>query len=262
MTNIIQISDIHYCSQGKRAFHCLETSERLRLVAAYLEHLKTTVMVDALVLSGDIIQDGASIVDMQEVKQLLNFPSLFLIPGNHDAKDVLKAVTFEGVEDFPNFRHDFPDCRILGLDTSSHAHHGVLSPQTLAFLEAGLATDAPVLIFMHHPPVKAYCAFMDRNLEGMNPLAGALQRRNSEVRICCGHIHRTLVTAYAGCTVFCCPSTSFELDMDYTSTGGNTYTESGALIALHTVEKGYPITSQVLQVPGTYSFNRHSFLSA
>lgn len=262
MTNILQISDIHYLSQGKLAFHCLNTFERLNLVSAYLEQLQTSVSIDALVLSGDIIQDGASITDTEEVTKFLPFPRIFLIPGNHDDKEILSVISFEGKDDFPNFLHDFPDCRIIGLDTVSRGHHGSLSSRTLDFLEAGLNTDNPILIFMHHPPVKAYCAFMDRYLEGMQPLKDILLNRNSEVRICCGHIHRTLVTSYAGCIVFCCPSASFELDLDYTPTGGNNYTESGALIALHTVEKGHPITSQVLQVPGTYSFNKHSFLSA
>ena len=105
-----------------------------------------------------------------------------------------------------------------------------------------------------------YSAFMDKHLAGMQGLGKILEKRTSEIRICCGHLHRAFMTNYSGCNVVGCPSLSFEVELDFTQEGGNNYIESGAQALLHTVELSGRITSQVLQIPGTYSFNRYSFL--
>jgi 3',5'-cyclic AMP phosphodiesterase CpdA len=95
-------------------------------------------------------------------------PPVFVIPGNHDARQPLRAVfRADGYLSADGHLHyaveDYP-LRLVALDTLVDGkHHGSLGPDQLAWLDATLAAqpERPTIILMHHPPFATGITYMD-----------------------------------------------------------------------------------------------------
>src|SRR6267378_2762428 len=93
---------------------------------------------------------------------------LFVIPGNHDAREPLRAA-FGGARYLPPdgfiqyVIEDYP-LRLVALDTHIPGENGgVLCAARLAWLDEALAMapDRPTLLMMHHPPFLTGVEHMD-----------------------------------------------------------------------------------------------------
>ena len=247
MTAILQITDTHIVGEGKLVSGWLETAGAMaRLVARILSVSHQIGPIDALVVSGDLSDDGSeeSYAKFKTLLAPLDLPT-YVIPGNHDARDSLRAAF---VDHLPargelNWARKVGDVWLIGLDTLVEGHgHGALSPEALAFLGDALAKadGSAVLLALHHPPFSSGIGFMDAiGLANAQDLHDAVIGYNGELRIICGHIHSMLVTHFGGHTALSAPSpcSTFAYDRRSDAPVGYFIQDDGCL--LHRWDAGF-----------------------
>lgn len=205
MTRILQISDPHIVAEGALVSGRLDTAPPLeRLVARLQAALPAIGPVDALLVSGDVSDDGSpdSYARFQRIIAPLGLPT-HVIPGNHDAREAMRAA-FAPDGYLPatgrlNWHLPRGDIHLIGLDTLIEgAGGGTLDADTLAFLSDTLAglNGAPVLLALHHPPFTTGIRFMDAiGLDTAEALCAILHDYPGEIRVTCGHIHSMMTVA-------------------------------------------------------------------
>lgn len=179
---------------------------------------------DLLVLSGDITDHGDDESFAKTAALLADcpFPVIPLV-GNHDSRAGLLGA-FPQVQPadggFVHYVVDAPHgLRLICLDTLEEGRHGG------AFCEARArwladrlaeAPDRPTLIFMHHPPVVAGIDWMDPapGEAWMERLRAVLEGQRQVLAIHCGHLHRPIVTRFAGIPLGVTPSVAPLVAMD------------------------------------------------
>ena len=96
--------------------------------------------------------------------------------------------------------------------------HGELDDRQLDWLRDRLqaSAGAPVLIFMHHPPLVSGMVAMDACglLRGRERLADLVRAHGNVQLIAAGHLHRPVVGALGGAPVVVEPSSSHQLELD------------------------------------------------
>jgi 3',5'-cyclic AMP phosphodiesterase CpdA len=220
---IAQISDLHIKRPGELAYRKVDTAAALVRCVAHLNTLQPPPAM--VVASGDLVDRGLP-EEYAHLKQLLAPLALPLavIPGNHDARAPLRAA-------FPGQPYADPDGALnlsiaLGpfdlvlLDSSVPGQpHGLLDAGTLAWLDQTLArsTDRPALVFLHHPPFATAIAHMDRQaLRNPDDLAAVIGRHRRTRLIAAGHVHRAVLTSFAGIPATICPVPNHAVDLDLT----------------------------------------------
>jgi len=220
---IAQMTDIHV------GFAPDEQPEELNLTRfrATLDRLLSGPNVpDMLVLSGDITDHGDA-ESFAKTAQLLAdcpFPVLPLV-GNHDSREGLLGAFPQVVPAAGGFLHYVVEARLglrlICLDTLEDGRHGGAFCELRAeWLAARLAEapDTPTLIFMHHPPVVAGIDWMDPAPDEawIARLRGVLDGQSQVQAIHCGHLHRQIVTRFAGIPLGVTPSVAPLVAMDLT----------------------------------------------
>ncbi len=249
MTTILQISDIHIVEPGALVSGRLATDQSLRrLVARLTDMLERIGSVDALLISGDVSDDGSaeSYAHFKSLMAPLDVP-MFVIPGNHDLREPMRQAFgdagYLSISGKLNWHRSIGEIELIGLDTLTEGQGGgVLDAETLDFVKTTLATtaDRPVLLALHHPPFQTGIAFMDRiGLQGFEPLAEILSSHRGEVRAVCGHVHSMMIANIGGTTAISSPSpcSSFEFDSRPDAPVGFFDQEDGCL--LHRWQGGF-----------------------
>ncbi len=216
---IAQISDIHL---GFDRFNPDEFNrQRLDSVLAMLRDLLPRP--DLLLVTGDIANDGDdadAYHRYREAMASLPFP-VFPLMGNHDSRGPFLAA-FPEVQDADGFIQyaidDFP-LRILALDTLEVGRHGGGFCETrAAWLEARLAEapGRPTLIALHHPPIATGIGWLteDPEAEWIARLRAIVDANDNIVAMVSGHVHRLIVTRWAGTALMVCPSSAPPLALD------------------------------------------------
>jgi 3',5'-cyclic AMP phosphodiesterase CpdA len=217
---IAQISDLHIKPPGSLAYGRVDTAKALgRCVAALNEF---TPRPDQVVISGDLA-DTPTAEEYQHLARLLEQLELpFVgIPGNHDSREMMRAALPRPYA-FPagplNQCVQIRGLDLLLLDSSiSGKPHGELDAATLQWLETTLVAspDRPALLFLHHPPFKAGIWHMDRqNLLNAGDLAQVVRRHPRVQLIAAGHVHRAVLTIFAGVPTTICPAPNHAVDLD------------------------------------------------
>ena len=214
MTTILQISDTHIVRQGALVSGQLDTAAALtRLVDRLISIREQLGVIDAVVVSGDLTDDGAP-ESYDRFKTLLA-PldlSLLVIPGNHDAHDRMRAAFADqfAPSGALNWVTQVGELTVIGLDTLVEgAGEGTLSAQSLTFLGQALdrAKDRPVLLAMHHPPFLSGVGFMDAiGLTNRAAFCNVVAGHKTPLRVICGHIHSMMVADVAGHIAISAPS--------------------------------------------------------
>lgn len=226
-TAVVQISDLHLKPPGSLAYEVADTAAALRRTVDHLNRRQPRP--DAVLITGDLADEGAaaSYRVLREILSGLACP-FFLVPGNHDRKDPLRAAFpdhgyLEGFLE-PGARRamcyvieDFP-LRLIGLDTVIPGEHGGgLTAERLRWLDRTLSERpaAPTLLFMHHPPFASGIGHMDAEPFVLRQELAALIRRHPQVeRIACGHIHRAVHRRFGGTIAMAAPGIGMQLDLD------------------------------------------------
>ena len=212
---IAQVTDIHlgFEPDSPREFN----RQRLDRTLAALDPLP-----DMMLATGDLVDRGDvdSYARLREAFAGLPFPVHYAM-GNHDIRanfaQVFPEVGF--ADGFLQYVIETEPLRIIVLDTLEEGRHGGAFCETrAAWLEQRLdeAPERRTLIVQHHPPVEVGIAWM--NTDPAEPwvhrLAACLEGRDNIAGVICGHIHRAIVTRWAGMTVATCPSTAPQVALE------------------------------------------------
>lgn len=221
MARLLQISDLHIAAPGTLVSGRLDTVGQLRAAIDTIgARLAAIGPLDAVLVTGDISDDGsAESYDLARTQLARLGLPLLVIPGNHDCRDALRNA-FGDLATLPptgliDWRFDIGGTTVIGLDTLVEGQGGGrLRPESLSFLSDALdaSEGRPVLLALHHPPLRTGIRFMDAiGLENSDALAAVLERRTAPVRIVAGHVHgvhhgalgpHTVVTAPSTCSAF------------------------------------------------------------
>ena len=218
---IAQISDLHIKPPGRLAYGRVDTAKALECCIATLNALKPAP--DFVVISGDLA-DAPTVEEYDYLKHLLAPLKLPFagIPGNHDSRDMMRAAFPQGAYVFLsgplNQKVEIDALDLVLLDSSvSGKPDGELDAPTLQWLDATLAssTNRPALLFLHHPPFATGISHMDRqNLHNAGELADLVRRHPRVQLIAAGHVHRAVLTLFAGVPATICPAPNHAVDLD------------------------------------------------
>lgn len=244
---IAQMTDIHV------GFAPDDQPEELNLIrfrATLARLLEGPNRPDMLVLSGDITDHGDAESFAKTAELLADCPCPILpLVGNHDSRAGLVGAFPQVAPADGGFLHYVVDAplglRIICLDTLEDGRHGgAFCDVRAAWLAARLAEapDTPTLIFMHHPPVVAGIDWMDPAADEpwMLRLREVLTGQSQVQAIHCGHLHRQIVTQFAGIPLGVTPSVAPLVAMD-----------------LNPIDKNVPDDRELITAePPTYALHR------
>ncbi|MEO7126259.1 MAG: metallophosphoesterase [Nakamurella sp.] len=208
---IVHISDTHLFGDDTLHYGVVDTTGALERV---LQRAEAVADVDAVVLSGDISDDGSQASyqrakDMAEPWATRHGAQPIFVMGNHDVRAGFEAVLGEriGVSTAAGLK-------IIRLDSSVPlAGYGDISADQLAWLQRELATGEDCVIVLHHPPTKAYSPLLQA-LQLQNPqrLLDVCQAGNVRA-ILAGHYHHPMVTMERGIPVVVAPGVANTTDV-------------------------------------------------
>ncbi len=215
---LLQISDTHLGAdwKGVDPDECL-----LRAVEAILD---LPQRADALVISGDLTQNGApeEYARLRELVAPLNLEP-HVLPGNHDLRGPLrKAFGLPGQGEEPaSHAVDLGPLRLVCLDSTIPGDEaGALDEGRIEWLGATLAAERekPTVLAMHHPPLSTAIPTFDAiglAPEWRQALAEVLASHPQVVRVIAGHVHRPIVAELAGRAVLSAPSTYLQAVLEF-----------------------------------------------
>jgi 3',5'-cyclic-AMP phosphodiesterase len=216
---IAQITDIHlgFEPNNPAEFNRKRLDQTLRTLAA-LEPRP-----DLLLATGDLVDAGDDDVSYRRLKGALAglpFPVFFAM-GNHDSREAfLKNFPDAGQADgFIQYAIDDWPVRILVLDTLEDGRHGGGFCEVRAqWLSTRLdeQPERPTLVVLHHPPLATGLSWMSENpgAEWVQRLKRLIAGRSNILALITGHLHRHVMTSWAGTRLAVCPSTAPQVALD------------------------------------------------
>jgi Icc protein len=172
---------------------------------------------DLLLATGDIADngdDGDSYRRFRDATKGLPFP-VFPAMGNHDSREPFLAEfpDTKSADGFIQYAIEDQPVRILVLDTLEPGRHGGgFCEIRAAWLTARLAEapNRPTLIALHHPPIETGLSWMTENpvADWVLRLRAIVQAHPNIVAMVAGHLHRPMVTRWAGTALAVCASTA------------------------------------------------------
>jgi 3',5'-cyclic AMP phosphodiesterase CpdA len=238
---IAQISDLHIAAPGKQAFGIAPTAENLVRSIDHINQLNPAP--DLVLVTGDLVNYGTA-EETRRARSLLEklqFPC-FIVPGNHDDREILwdsfgeKAIPSR-FESFFNYVIKGHDIRLIALDSTAPGQPGGhICTRRAAWLDGQLAQaeGQPVIIFMHHPPLK--CSVLETDEDGFtgaDRLGQVVEKYRNIERILCGHIHLVTHASWRGTIVSTAPSMGLQLGLDLTMTRESEFYKEAPGYLLH-----------------------------
>ena len=261
---IAQISDPHVCPRGVLYQGVVDSNAALAAAIAQVNLLDP--QPDVVLLTGDVVDDGTpeAYAVAREILTALK-ARLLVIPGNHDERSAFRAA-FADQGGMPsegpiNFIDDASGpVRILGFDvTLPGLHHGAIDEASALWLEGALASDPdrPTVIMMHQPPITCEVPYLDayRCLDA-DRLSAVISRYPAVERILCGHVHRQMLTRFAGTLLCTAPSTVTAIALRPYETAEIASSIEPPAFLLHHWRAGAMLTHHVPigSFPGPYPF--------
>jgi 3',5'-cyclic-AMP phosphodiesterase len=217
---IAQISDVHVKPMGVLAYRRVDTAAALARCVKELNRL--TPRPDLVVISGDLVDSPSKEAYDHLIRLLTPLELAFAaIPGNHDDRDLMRAALPQAYALPRGALHSVRE--VGGLDVvlidsvTPGENYGTLDADGLAWLEAVLSasTTRPALLFLHHPPFATGIAHMDvQNLRNAGDLGAILRRHRRARLVAAGHIHRPVLTSFAGIAATICPAPNHAVALD------------------------------------------------
>jgi 3',5'-cyclic-AMP phosphodiesterase len=223
---LVQLSDPHIGATWAAG------DAQVKLAAAVDRVRELPDSPEVVLVTGDLTEhgDGAEYEIARRELSRLEAP-LYVLPGNHDDREVLREVFELGGEAGTPIAYsaDLGPMRLVVIDSSvPNEAWGRLDDEQLAWLDAELAEaqGQATMLAMHHPPLRTGSVPWDAiGLPTRDRLAlGEVLERHPQVRrVVAGHVHIPIVSAVGGCPVLAAPSTydqaRFELGADSISFG-------------------------------------------
>lgn len=245
---ILQITDTHIVPEGTLAYGAVDTGAALTCVVETVNRLLPQIgPVDFAVVTGDLTDHGTApeFARFRALMEDLAVPWL-AVPGNHDRRAPMRAA-FAGTDWMPpegpiRWTAMAGGMAVIGIDTLVEgAPHGALDVESLDWLRQALArvAPAPVLLALHHPPIRTGITLMDRqNLRDAEMLHAVLGAYPGPLRLICGHVHRSFTGDFGGLPVVICPGTSHAVTVDLRDAPQNTLHVEPGGIMLHGFGQG------------------------
>lgn len=172
--------------------------------------------------------------------------ALYVVPGNHDPREVFTRNLFPGMP--ARSRLDVTwrasGVEFVYLDLGVDGREGVFDERSLTFLDGVLEHGAPVVVVLHHHPVKVGIPWLDRAVpHGVERLWERV-RGGGIIGVLFGHSHATVGVDIAGVPVLGLRSTCFQ----FGATEEPSFVIQPLQYRLVTVDEGV-LTSQVYEVP-------------
>lgn len=219
MLKFIHLSDIHLISGGRRLFG---VSPERRLNAAIDSINREHADSNFVVFTGDITHwsDAASYAIFADAIDRLKMP-VRLLAGNHDSRQALSETVRDVAVDgngFIQYAVDTPAGRCLFLDTKKEGSDaGEYCSKRLAWLEQQLeSSTGPILLFMHHPPMKLGLTGMDKiallDAEVFHTIVKPHVHRIHHLFF--GHVHRAISGNWRGISFTCMRGLNQQLALD------------------------------------------------
>jgi 3',5'-cyclic-AMP phosphodiesterase len=210
---IAQITDTHVRKKGQLCYGVVDTAAYL---ATAVDFIATRLpALDAILITGDLVDFGAAeeYAHFHELTAKLKIPFLPL-PGNHDDRENF-ACAFRDRVALPESGHlsyvkDVGALRLVMIDSTVPGKpHGLMCADRLAWLEAALSTASmrPTIVALHHPPFETGIRHMDvQNCRNAEAFAAVVSRHPQVLATVAGHVHRTVMTSFAGRPASIAPS--------------------------------------------------------
>ncbi len=216
----VQISDLHLRAGGLLK----GVVDSQAALDACIDHIgNLSPRPDFIIATGDLVQKAEK-RDFDGLHRRLGRLGLpvYVVPGNHDDRDLLRAAFADAdympADGFIQYAIDDYPLRLIALDTADPGRDGgKICAERLQWLDQTLAArgHAPTLIFMHHPPFRTGISFMDEDaFIGAEELQAVIAKHPQVERIICGHMHRDIVTSFAGRVASVAPSIVFQMVLD------------------------------------------------
>ena len=202
MLTVAHLSDPHF---GNRP----GVADRSRRVAAAVARIRP----DVVVVTGDVADHGRP----EEYAEALAVLGTLPVPvlwgtGNHDVRepfaDALLASAGVGAPtgDPLDAAYDVAGHRFLMADSlvpappGDRIDHGELSPQTLEWLDAELASSlVPTFVCLHHPPYPVGVPWIDAVLlREPEALEAVIAAHSHVVATLVGHVHMAAASSFGG----------------------------------------------------------------
>jgi Icc protein len=216
-TRILQLSDVHRFADPDERLFGIPTRELFEDVLAHVE--RSGLRPDHVVVTGDHTHDELPQTYAAVREELAPFlDRLWLVPGNHDDRAVLRAAFDDRIpadgEGRVTFSFRAGDWLCLGLDTQvPGAVGGRIGAEQVDWIRAQLDEHRPraAVLFMHHPPVELGLAWLDRiGLEDADLLHDLLMDQPRVRLVCCGHVHHETSNRVGSAEVVTVPSTGLQ----------------------------------------------------
>lgn len=203
---VLQVSDCHLLPDDQGRYRGLPALAALQNVLDAGRRWGP----DALLLSGDLSEDGSPESYALLAEALRGFPAeVLVLPGNHDDPGQLARHWPLGPWDGPRMV-EAGDWRIVLLDSTVPGEPaGAFETQQLDALDAELAAaqDAPVLVALHHQPVPVGSPWIDRYpLRDAGAFRARLARHRGVRLVSWGHVHHPWRRRQGGITWVATPS--------------------------------------------------------
>jgi 3',5'-cyclic AMP phosphodiesterase CpdA len=222
--NLVQLTDLHVRPEGQACYRVAETNMLTERAFRAVKNLRARP--DAIVVSGDLTDNGLP-TEYAVLRDILNRNDLaipvYMIPGNHDRREVLKTemAGWPGLSpenDFIQYAVDNLPVRLVMLDTVvPGAGWGELCDARLNWLDQTLAAapEKPTIVVMHHPPFVCGIAHMDAiNLRNSDAFVAVIGKHRQVERILCGHHHRPVFARVAHAIASIAPSVAHQVELD------------------------------------------------
>lgn len=220
---VAQITDPHVSLPGTILFGGYDPATALGAVLDRVARLDPRP--DMVFFTGDLTENGTAEEYAYFISLLAGFDlPCAAIPGNHDRRDAF-LTAFAGTKiltgDNPSWLHlviEGPGLRLIGLDTLALEGEpgGALDSARLDWLARRLEDggEQPTLVMMHHPPFATGIAAMDIwGLAEPEGFAALIARHPNVLRVCCGHVHRSVQTVFAGTIAGICPAVAWQVPL-------------------------------------------------
>ncbi len=201
---IAQLSDLHLCAARDAQVHGWPVERSWHQVL----ELALASKPDALLLSGDLSQDGSRAAYARLRDSLAGFDGpVWAIPGNHDNPENLRALLG------PVCRLDSASCGTWSILLLSSWQAGQVSGRLSAherhrLLDWLARLSGPGLIAVHHPPLPLGSAWLDAiGLEQPEELLEPLHAHPTPLVLVYGHAHQDHASRLGRHLLLACPAT-------------------------------------------------------
>lgn len=253
---IAQISDTHLAGWGKKTFGIAPMAENLARCVTHINNLNP--QPDIVLVTGDVSNNGTAdeCERAADILGNLNCP-FYVIPGNHDNRETLVSVFGKKscpaeAKDFVNYTIEGYPIHLIALDsTIPTAPGGEICESRARWLDNRLqeSVSKPVIIFMHHPPIKFGVAETDIDgFIGADRLGSIIEKYDNIERILCGHIHLPALAKWRGTVISTAPSIGMRLLLDLTLELPSCYILEEPSYQLHYQSKGNKLVTHTVIV--------------